>query len=268
MRSNKKRLDIILVEKGLASSRMQAQALIQSGFVRICGELADKPGHTYSEDSAVSVASPPHAFASRGGLKLERALAVFGVPLLDRAVLDVGASTGGFTDCALQHGARCVMAVDVGKGQLAWKLRQDERVQVLEKTNVRYLTAAQLRELPDAAVVDVSFISLSLVLPVLNVILPSRADVIALIKPQFEAGKAEAARGEGVIRDPAIHRSVISQVLQVAHKLGWGLNGLTHSPLKGPEGNIEFLAWWKTASSDVGVTDIHQVVEEAHRGVG
>ncbi len=265
MRSNKKRLDVLLVENGLASSRVQAQALIQAGAVRVGGEIADKPGHTYPGDSVVTLQCAPHGFVSRGGLKLERALESFNVSLAGRVVLDVGAASGGFTDCALQHGARYVMAVDVGQGQLAWKLRNDERVQVLEKTNIRYLRREQLRERPDAATVDVSFISLSLVLPVLDTLLPPSAEVLALIKPQFEAGRQAVSRGRGVIRDPAVHCAVIADVLRVAQSLGWGLYGLTYSPIRGPEGNVEFLAWWKTGEPDGELVSVEQVVADAHR---
>lgn len=265
MRSHKLRLDVLLLEKGLAQSRVQAQALIQSGAVRVGGDIADKPGHTYAPDSVVTVQSAPHGFVSRGGLKLEQALRQFGISLSGRVVLDVGASSGGFTDCALQNGAQYVIAVDVGQGQLAWKLRNDERVQVLEKTNIRYLQREQLREHPNAATVDVSFISLSLVLPVLCALLCARADVIALIKPQFEAGRQEASRGRGVISDPAIHSAVIADVLQAARDLGWGLFGLTYSPIKGPRGNVEFLCWWKTGEPDGTLVNIGQVVADAHR---
>lgn len=256
---------MLLCEKGLASTRMQAQALIQSGAVRVGGELADKPGHAYSPESVITVLAAPHAFASRGGLKLEQALKQFDIKLAGRVVLDVGAASGGFTDCALQNGATYVIAVDVGQGQLAWKLRNDSRVQVLEKTNIRYLRREQLREQPDAATVDVSFISLSLVLPALNHLLPAGADVIALIKPQFEAGKQAVARGRGVIRDAAVHIAAVVAVLQAAKSLGWGLFGLTYSPIKGPEGNIEFLGWWKTAAADGREVSVEQVVADAHR---
>ncbi|MBS3984202.1 MAG: TlyA family RNA methyltransferase [Selenomonadales bacterium] len=265
MPSVKRRLDVLLCEKGLASTRMQAQALIQSGAVRVGGQLADKPGHAYPPESVITVLAAPHAFASRGGLKLEQALKQFDIKLAGRVVLDVGAASGGFTDCALQNGATYVIAVDVGQGQLAWKLRNDSRVQVLEKTNIRYLRREQLREQPDAATVDVSFISLSLVLPALNHLLPAGADVIALIKPQFEAGKQAVARGRGVIRDAAVHMAVVAAVLQAAKSLGWGLFGLTYSPIKGPEGNIEFLGWWKTAAADGREVSVEQVVADAHR---
>jgi len=261
---NKKRLDVLLLEKGLAESRAQAQALIQSGAVRVEGETADKPGQTYPADSVITMRSAPHAYVSRGGVKLEHALKKFTLSLSGRVVLDVGASSGGFTDCALQNGARYVIAVDVGRGQLAWKLRNDARVQVLEKTNIRYLRREQLRERPDAATVDVSFISLSLVLPVLDVLLSPHADVIALIKPQFEAGREAASRGRGVILDPAVHRAVIAGVLQMAKNLGWGLCGLTYSPIKGPEGNVEFLAWWKIDAPDGVTVNVTQVVTDAH----
>jgi len=265
MPRSKKRLDVLLCELGLASSRIQAQALIRSGAVRVGGELADKPGHSYPAASLITVLAAPHAFASRGGLKLEQALKHFDIRLSGRVVLDVGAASGGFTDCALQNGAKFVIAVDVGQGQLAWKLRNDSRVQVLEKTNVRYLRRDQLREQPDAATVDVSFISLSLVFPALTHILPASGDVIALIKPQFEAGRQAAARGRGVIRDPAIHVAVVGTVLQAAKSLGWGLFGLTYSPIKGPEGNVEFLGWWKTAAADAALINVEQVVVDAHR---
>lgn len=265
MSAKKSRLDLLLVQRQLADSREKAKAMILCGQVTVNGEIADKAGHSYPEDADVSLIAPPHSYVSRGGLKLEKALRAFEMSVNGKHLLDVGASTGGFTDCALQHGASSVSSVDVGSGQLAWKLRQDTRVQVLEKTNVRNLTKEMLVRTPDAATVDVSFISLKLVFPVLDSLLPARGDVIALIKPQFEAGREAVSRGKGVIWDGAIHRAVIGDVLATARALGWGLYGLTHSPITGPEGNIEFIGWWKVADVDRNLLDIEQIVLDAHK---
>jgi len=263
MQIKKVRLDMLLVTRGLADTRERAQALIAAGLVSVEGVRRDKCGHAYPPQAEITLAAPLK-YVSRGGLKLEKAVSSFNLDFAGKFVLDVGASTGGFTDCALQHGAQGVIAVDVGKGQLAWKLREDARVTVLEKTNIRYLETSDLPYLPTMATVDVSFISLRLVFPVLNKLLPPGAEVVALIKPQFEAGKEVVSRGEGVVRDEKVHINVLEGVLQSARALSWGLCGLTFSPLRGPEGNIEFLGWWQLGTLDQIAGNAAEVVRAAH----
>ncbi|HEY76164.1 MAG TPA: TlyA family RNA methyltransferase [Thermoflexia bacterium] len=236
----KKRLDRLLVERGLAESRARAQRLIMAGEVRVAGEVVDKPGRQVPVDAPVEVVARPR-FVSRGGEKLEAALDRFGLDVRGWVVADVGASTGGFTDCLLQRGAARVYAIDVGYGQLAWRLRNDPRVVVMERTNARYLE--RLPEPVDLVTIDVSFISLGLIFPRAVGWLKPGGQVVALIKPQFEAGRREVGKG-GVVRDPAIHRAVLERVLTIAADLGLGLRGLMPSPLLGPAGNVEFLAWW------------------------
>ncbi len=237
----KKRLDVLLVESGLAESRALAQRLVMAGQVRVDGQVALKPAQPVAEGAVLSVDQGP-PYVSRGGEKLAAALAAFPVAPAGQVCADVGASTGGFTDCLLQNGAARVYAIDVGKGILHWKLRQDPRVVVMEETNARYVV--RLPEAVGLAVVDASFISLKLLLPVIqNWLAPTDPAVIALIKPQFEAGRAEVARGDGVIRDPAIHRQVLLAVLTAAAQVGFAPRGLIRSPLLGPKGNAEFLAW-------------------------
>ncbi len=236
------RLDLLMVERGLAPSRALAQRLVQAGQVRVDGQVALKPSVNVHPQAAVELDQGP-PYVSRGGEKLAAALEAFGVALQDNICADVGASTGGFTDCLLQNGARRVYAIDVGHGILEWKLRQDERVVVMERTNARYVE--RLPEPPRLVTVDVSFISLKLIFPVISrwFAIPPGGDVIALIKPQFEAGRSAVARGGGVIRDPAIHRQVLEDVLGSAQEQGFALRGLIRSPLLGPKGNTEFLAW-------------------------
>ncbi|MBN2386988.1 MAG: TlyA family RNA methyltransferase [Anaerolineales bacterium] len=249
------RLDLLLVERGLAESRARAQALIMAGQVRIDGQVAEKAASNVSNEAKITVDQGPR-FVSRGGDKLESALATFPVLVEGRVCVDVGSSTGGFTDCLLQHGAAKVYAIDVGKGILHWKLRSDPRVIVMEETNARHVES--LPEPVGLAVVDASFISLKILLPAIKgwfdfSLLPSHADqkeeregkrdVIALIKPQFEAGRRESARHKGVIRDPAVHRAVLLDVLAFAQESGFGVRGLVRSPVLGPKGNVEFLAW-------------------------
>lgn len=236
----KERLDVLLVERNLAESRAQAQRLVMAGQVRVDGQVALKPAMRFSPAVTITIEQGPR-FVSRGGEKLEAALQAFGLGNLNGLVCaDVGASTGGFTDCLLQHGAQRVYAIDVGYGVLHWKLRNDPRVIALERTNARYLQT--LPEAVDLVTIDASFISLRLLLPVVQGWLRPGGRVIALIKPQFEAGRSEAARGEGVIRDPAIHRQVLEQVLAATQRAGYGVRDLIQSPLTGPKGNIEFLA--------------------------
>ena len=239
------RLDVLLVERGLAPSRERAQALILEGAVRVAGEARSKAGEAVLVDSPIEVVGPALPFVSRGGLKLQRALETFAVEPNGKVCLDVGASTGGFTDCLLQAGATRVYAVDVGHGQLDWKLRQDPRVVVREKTNIRHLT--ELPEQPDLATIDVSFISLTKVLePVSRLLAP---EIIALIKPQFEAGPKAAPKG--VVRDPSVHGRVLETILAHARGLGWQARGLVASPILGPAGNREFLVWLNRAGPDV-----------------
>ncbi len=244
----KPRLDALLVSRGLVESRNQAQRLIMAGQVRVNGQVALKPGQKVPPDARLEVARPPR-FVSRGGEKLAAALQAFPIAVGGKVCADVGASTGGFTDCLLQHGAARVYALDVGKGQLHWKLRNDPRVVVMEGTNARYV--ARLPEPVALVTIDASFISLRVLLPVVRGWFPeaapagedARGDVVALVKPQFEAGRREAARGRGVIRDPAVHRRVLREVLEFAQAHGYGVRGLARSPVRGPKGNVEFLAW-------------------------
>jgi len=238
MKGGKERLDLLLVARGYAPSRAQAQALIRAGRVRVAGNLRDKPGTEVPLDAVIEVSAPPR-YASRGGDKLEAALAAFGVDPQGKVCLDVGASTGGFTDCLLQRGAERVYAVDVGRGQLEWRLRNAPRVVVREGVNARYLRPEDIGEPVDLATVDVSFISLRLILPPLGAIVRTGGDVIALVKPQFEAGRGAVRRG--VVRDPAVHEAVVEGIAAFARSnLGWTVHGTVPSPLLGPAGNREF----------------------------
>ena len=266
----KQRLDILVVNKGLASSREQAKAYIMAGQIFVNGSREDKPGSLFEEKAEVLFHGKTLPYVSRGGLKLEKALAVFPLDLKDKVCLDIGASTGGFTDCMLQNGARKVYAVDVGYGQLAYKLRTDPRVVTLEKTNVRYLTLDQLEEPGDFASVDVSFISLNLVLPPLLALLSKEAKLVLLVKPQFEAGRDKVGK-KGVVRDRAVHREVLEKVCGKARELGCGIRGLSYSPIKGPEGNIEYLLYLgKEGGAEEAAPEslsqiIDSLVEESHR---
>ncbi|NOZ27153.1 MAG: TlyA family RNA methyltransferase [Chloroflexi bacterium] len=235
------RLDVEMVRRGLAESRTQAQALIMSGHVRVDGQRADKPGRHITPDVQIEV-TEPLPYVSRGGIKLAAALDAFHIVPKGWVCADVGASTGGFTDCLLQRGAARVYAIDVGYGQLAWSLRNDPRVVVLERTNARYLSALPDDAQVDLATIDVSFISLRLILPVVKGWLKPSGRIIALIKPQFEAGRDQVQRG-GVVKDPEVHRQVLLGILTFAEEQGLSLHGLTPSPLLGPAGNIEFLAY-------------------------
>ncbi len=244
----KQRADLLLVARGLAETRSQAQRLLMAGQVRYNGHLVEKPGALLPEDAALElVARPP--FVSRGGEKLQAALDGFGIEVTGWVAADVGASTGGFTDCLLQRGAARVYAIDVGKGQLHWQLRQDARVVVMEETNARNVAA--LPELVDGVVADASFISLKTLLPVFQAWLKPGGQVIALIKPQFEAGKKEVARGKGVIRDAVIHRRVLQEVLDFVNERGLAVRGLLRSPVLGPKGNVEFLLWAQAGGASI-----------------
>lgn len=239
--AKKERIDVLLVERGLVETREKAKRAIMAGLVFSGTERVDKPGLKVDSTISLEVKGNAIPYVSRGGLKLEKALQVFPITVLDKLVIDIGASTGGFTDCALQNGAKKVYAIDVGYNQLAWKLRQDERVIVMERTNFRYVEPADLQEgRPNFACMDVSFISLRLILPVLKQLLLASSDVVALIKPQFEAGREQVGK-KGIVRDPAVHRAVIEQMKTFAIELGYSVLGLDYSPIKGGEGNIEFL---------------------------
>ena len=236
----KSRLDVLLTQRGLFPSREKARAVIMSGIVYVDGQKETKPGTNVDENVSVEVRGRALPYVSRGGLKLEKALRAFDIEPLGWTCLDCGASTGGFTDCLLQNGAKLVYAIDVGYGQLDWRLRSDPRVVVMERTNVRYLQAADIPDAADFATADVSFISLKLIFPVLRILLKPEGQAVCLIKPQFEAGRENVGK-KGVVRDPAIHREVIETVLQQARDQGFLIGGLTHSPIRGPEGNIEYL---------------------------
>jgi 23S rRNA (cytidine1920-2'-O)/16S rRNA (cytidine1409-2'-O)-methyltransferase len=238
--SEKKRLDVLLVERGLAETRAKAQALILAGAVFSGERKLDKAGTACAEDTPLEVKSKDHPWVSRGGIKLAHALEHFAIDVAGAVALDVGASTGGFTDVLLQKGAAKVYAVDVGHGQLAWKLRQDPRVVVLERINARYLTAEQVPEPPDIVVCDASFIGLETVLPAPLALAKPQARLVALIKPQFEVGPDRVGKG-GVVRDPALHREVCERIASWLTAKGWAVAGIVESPIRGPEGNIEFL---------------------------
>jgi 23S rRNA (cytidine1920-2'-O)/16S rRNA (cytidine1409-2'-O)-methyltransferase len=260
---NKKRLDVLLTEQGYADTRSKAQAIIMSGMVYVNGQKADKPGISYEETVELEVRGQTCPYVSRGGLKLEKALRDFGVDPTGFVCSDSGASTGGFTDCLLQQGAAKVFAIDVGYGQLDWKIRSDPRVVVMERTNIRYVTPEQLGEPLDLSVVDVSFISLKIVLPAIKQLLKSTGQVLCLIKPQFEAGREKVGK-KGVVRDPEVHQEVLDEFVSLAHELQFTILGLTFSPVKGPEGNIEFLGHLTLANVPGIVPDTADVVAQAH----
>lgn len=263
----KKRLDVLLTERGFAETRTKAQAIIMSGLVYVEGQKADKPGTAFEESVDIQVRSGGCPYVSRGGLKLEKALRDFGVKPEGYVCSDSGASTGGFTDCLLQQGAKKVFAIDVGYGQLDWKIRSDPRVVVMERTNVRYVTPEQLGEPLDLSVVDVSFISLKIVLPVIKTLLkPESGQVLCLIKPQFEAGREKVGK-KGVVREPETHKEVLDTFVALADQLGFAILGLTFSPVKGPEGNIEFLSHL-TLENKPGIRpDTARVVAQAHEAL-
>ena len=259
----KKRLDVLLTEQGYAENRTKAQAIIMSGIVYADGQKADKPGTAYEETVSIEVRGGACPYVSRGGLKLEKALRDFGVKPEGFVCSDSGASTGGFTDCLLQQGARKVFAIDVGYGQLDWKIRSDPRVVVMEKTNIRYVTPEQLGELLDLSVVDVSFISLKIVLPAIRALLKPTGQVLCLIKPQFEAGREKVGK-KGVVREKSTHVEVLQGFVELADSLGFHILGLTYSPVKGPEGNIEFLGHLSLNDVPGICPDVVDVVEQAH----
>ncbi|WP_136606296.1 TlyA family RNA methyltransferase [Paenibacillus dokdonensis] len=250
MNSPKERIDILLVEQGFYESREKAKAAIMAGLVLANEERIEKAGMKIPRETVIRVKGAVHPYVSRGGLKLEKAIRTFDIDMAGRTMLDIGSSTGGFTDCALQHGADYVYAIDVGSNQLDWSLRNDDRVNVMEKTNFRYMTPEDLKgPEPNFASIDVSFISLRIILPPLKALLKRPGDVAALIKPQFEAGREKVGKS-GVVREPAVHREVLMNILSFAHDLGFVLKGLTFSPITGGEGNIEFLAHWHLPDED------------------
>ena len=260
----KKRLDVLLTERKLAENRTKAQAIIMSGIVYVDGQKADKPGVSYEETVDIEVRGAACPYVSRGGLKLEKALRDFGVKPEGYVCSDSGASTGGFTDCLLQQGAKKVFAIDVGYGQLDWKIRSDPRVVVMEKTNIRYVTPEDLGEPLDLSVIDVSFISLKIVLPAIkNLLKPGQGQVLCLIKPQFEAGRDKVGK-KGVVREPETHKEVLDNFVALAGELGFTILGLTFSPVKGPEGNIEFLGHLTLADVPGILPDTADVVAQAH----
>ncbi len=238
----KERLDVLLVKRGAAASREKAKAMIMAGQVYVAGQKEDKAGTMFEETAQIEVRGEKPRYVSRGGLKLEKAMLTWPIALAGRTCMDVGASTGGFTDCMLQNGAVKVYAVDVGRGQLDWSLRSDPRVVCMEKTNIRYLTPDKIEEKPSFISIDVSFISLTMVLPPVRELLAPGGQVVCLIKPQFEAGREKVGK-KGVVRDPAVHLEVIRKVMTFAQDLKFSILGLTWSPVKGPEGNIEYLLW-------------------------
>ena len=264
--AEKIRLDAAVTEKGLAESREKAKALIMAGCVLVDGEKCDKAGTFIKSDSVIEIKGNPLKYVSRGGLKLEKAIQKHHFDLTGKVCIDIGASSGGFTDCMLQNGASRVYAVDVGYGQLAWSLRNDPRVVNLERTNIRYVTEEQIPQLLDFGSVDVSFISLTLVLPVLHRLLKETGEALCLVKPQFEAGKGKVGK-KGVVREPEIHCEVLEKILNFCNQNGfWGLD-MDYSPIKGPEGNIEYLFYMKKSNqiSSLNDQDVQNLVAESHQ---
>ena len=257
----KKRLDVLMVEKGLEQSRERAKALIMSGIVYVGGQKAESPGQSYPEDSEIEVRGKKLPFVSRGGLKLQKAIEYFGIDPKDKVVMDIGASTGGFTDCLLQHGAKKVYAVDVGYGQLAWSIRTDPRVVCMERCNIRYVTPEQIGEPLDMAVTDVSFISLKLVLPVAKSLMHGNGEAVALIKPQFECGKELAKKFKGVVLDKKLHKNLLEKFCLYLKGLGFKISGLCYSSIQGKEGNLEYLFYLNGMANFEG--NVSKVVDEA-----
>ena len=260
------RLDQLVFDLGLAESRERAKTTVMSGLVFVNGQRADKPGMQVSPDVNVEVKGTALPYVSRGGLKLEKALKVFPIDVTGKVCIDCGASTGGFTDVLLKNGAAKVYSVDVGYGQLAWSLRNDERVANMERTNIRYISSEQIPEPLDICVMDLSFISVKLVLPAVCALLKDDAQLVCLIKPQFEAGRDEVGK-KGVVRDKAVHLSVIESVLDFAPTVGMTVMGLDFSPIKGPEGNREYLCYMKKGMHEAGVIDAEAVVEASHESL-
>lgn len=269
MKIKKERLDVLLVERGLAETREKAKRTIMAGLVFSNENRLDKPGEKVNSDIPLRIKGKVLPYVSRGGLKLEKALKIFNLNVKDKVLLDIGASTGGFTDCALQNGAKMSYALDVGYNQLAWKLRQDERVVVMERTNFRYVTPADLTEgMPNFASIDVSFISLKLILPVLKTLLVLNSDVVALVKPQFEAGREQVGK-KGIVRDSKVHEQVLEMIIDFSLGLGYNVCDVSFSPITGGDGNIEFLlhlSWTgeKTSGDNLLKIKPMDIVQEAH----
>ena len=261
----KKRLDVLIFEKGLSESREKAKLLIMSGLVYVDNQKSDKPGTIYREDVNIEVRGKTNPYVSRGGLKLEKAIKTFDINVKDKICMDIGASTGGFTDCMLQNGAKKVYSIDVGYGQLAWKLRTDARVVNVERTNIRYMTKEQIKDQIDFFSIDVSFISLKIVLPVVRELVIDGATAVCLIKPQFEAGRDEVGK-KGVVKDKKTHIKVINEICNFTLSNGYSILGLSFSPIKGPEGNIEYLIYLKKDNESKPRHDINidNLVEESH----
>ena len=255
----KERLDVLLTERGFFDSREKAKAVIMAGEVFVNGQREDKAGSKFDREADIEVKGKVLKYVSRGGLKLEKAVEVYGLNLDGKVCIDIGSSTGGFTDCMLQNGAIKVYAIDVGTNQLAWKLREDERVVSMEKTNIRYVTEGQIPEKADFASVDVSFISLTKVLPVAVNLLKDDAHMVCLIKPQFEAGREKVGK-KGVVRDFTVHREVMELITNFAVELNFLIKGLTFSPVKGPEGNIEYLIYMQKKNEKMGETEIDNIL--------
>lgn len=265
--ADKVRLDVFLVEQNMVRSRERAKAVIMAGQVYIDNQKCDKAGMMVNSNTTkAEIRGDTLKYVSRGGLKLEKALQVFPICLQGRVTMDIGASTGGFTDCMLQNGAKKVFAIDVGYGQFAWKLRQDERVVNMERTNIRYVTPEQIGMSVDFASIDVSFISLTLVLPVAKQLLTEDGELVALIKPQFEAGREQIGK-KGVVKDIRVHEEVIRKIVDFAEQIALYPTGLSYSPVKGPEGNIEYLLYLKKTACETTVTAdiIKETVDESHR---
>ncbi len=259
----KERLDVVLVDRGLAPSREKAKTMIMEGNVFVRGNREDKAGTKIDVDADIEIHGQQLKYVSRGGLKLEKAMNNFGITLDNKVCMDIGASTGGFTDCMLQNGAQKVFSVDVGYGQFAWKLRQDPRVVCMEKTNIRYVTPDDIGEPLDFASVDVSFISLTKVLGPAKELLNDDAQMVCLIKPQFEAGREKVGK-KGVVRDPEVHREVIETIVDFVREIGFYVLHLDYSPIKGPEGNIEYLIHISTVEKEGDAIDVAAVVDAAH----
>lgn len=259
----KERLDIILTERNMFPSREKAKASIMAGLIYVDGQRVDKPGTPVDREAEITIKESLCPYVSRGGLKLEKALALYGFSLKDSVAVDIGASTGGFTDCMLKNGARKVFAIDVGYGQLDWKLRNDARVVCMERTNARYLTHEEIPEELDFASVDVSFISLKLIFPALYGLLREGGEIACLIKPQFEAGREKVGK-KGVVRDPAVHLEVLEHFLIHAKENHFTVLGITYSPIRGPEGNIEYLGFLRKSEEPDAAVDLQAIVEASH----
>ena len=266
MASKKERLDILLVEKGICESREKAKTNIMAGLIFVDGQRVDKAGEKVKVDADIVFKGEKLKYVSRGGLKLEKAMNTFGIDLTDKVCMDIGASTGGFTDCMLQNNASKVFAVDVGYGQFAWKLRTDERVVCMEKTNIRYVTPEDIGVALDFASIDVSFISLRTIMPAVKALLADKGEVVALIKPQFEAGRDKVGK-KGVVRDKEVHLEVINTIINFLMENEFNILGLSYSPIKGPEGNREYLVYFtkdKDKEGSFELSQIENVVNESH----